>query len=107
MWDLTSQFDGADVSGRINLAYSKAALVLHQDLVYFESPPGIQMLSWQRADDPIKGGLSTFLDSGYLLQLFRQRHPEHFQTFCKLPATFQKDQESRVPPQRVTHLLFE
>jgi len=101
IWDLTNEFVGADVSGRANLAYSQAALALHQDLVYFESPPGIQMLSWQRADETIQGGLSTFLDSGYLLQLFRERHPEHFRTFCQLPATFQKDQEHRSPPQRV------
>ena len=36
IWDLTNEFVGADVSGRANLAYSQAALALHQDLVYFE-----------------------------------------------------------------------
>merc|ERR1719384_1467603 len=71
IWELTNEFTGADVSGRSNLAYSKAALALHQDLAYFESPPGIQMLSWQRADATIEGGLSTFLDATVLLQQFR------------------------------------
>jgi gamma-butyrobetaine dioxygenase len=38
----------------INVAYSTLGLVMHQDLVYYESPPGLQLLHCMRFDDEIK-----------------------------------------------------
>jgi len=37
-------FDVKSVPSPINIAYSNVALGLHMDLMYYESPPGLQLL---------------------------------------------------------------
>ena len=37
-------FDVVSTDNPINIAYSNIALDLHQDLPYYESPPGVQLL---------------------------------------------------------------
>ena len=79
----------------INVAYSTVGLALHQDLVYYESPPGLQVGTIARAcrptsliiaapqflhavrfDGDVKGGESTLLDGAALLERFRRDEPE-------------------------------
>lgn len=68
------------------------------DLAYYESPPGIQFLHALRFDETVRGGESTFVDTFAVAQEFRRLHPNHFQTFCRVPATFQKKHLSRTNP---------
>ena len=42
--DLVQLFDVIVEEEPINIAYSGAKLLLHMDLVYYESPPGLQLL---------------------------------------------------------------
>lgn len=60
------------------------------DLMYYESPPGLQFLHCIRNDKQVVGGESLFLDAFLAASQFRQKHPEHFHVLTKVPATFQK-----------------
>lgn len=82
----------------INIAYTSAALKLHMDLPYYESPPGIQFLHAVEYDETITGGESTFYDTLGAADDFRAREPEHFSTLCRIPTTFMKDHIERAKP---------
>jgi alpha-ketoglutarate-dependent taurine dioxygenase len=64
-------WDVKTVANPINCAYTNHALDLHQDLAYYESPPGIQLLHCVRFDEGIKGGDSTFVDSFLVAERLR------------------------------------
>lgn len=51
-----------------------------------------------RFDKTVQGGESTFVDVFAVAQEFRRLHPEHFQTFCRVPATFKKHHLNRSNP---------
>ena len=55
-------FDVVVEESPINVAYSSLGLPLHQDLVYYESPPGLQMLHCLKFAGEVDGGESTLLD---------------------------------------------
>lgn len=99
------------------------------DLVYYESPPGLQLLHCTRFDEEVQGGASTFLDCFEMAevrreaspapactlaqththaspchQLFRQRQPKHFETLCRVPATLQKIHTKRAVP---VHIVYQ
>jgi gamma-butyrobetaine dioxygenase len=59
----------------INIAYSNVALDLHQDLVYYESPPGLQLLHCLRFDASIQGGATTFVDVFAAAEALRTANP--------------------------------
>ena len=82
----------------INIAYTSTALEPHMDLAYYESPPGIQMLHCLEFSQNIVGGESTFLDTFVLANEFKKLYPEAFETFCRVPATFQKSHVEREHP---------
>jgi len=79
----------------INVAYSSEALAPHQDLAYYESPPGIQLLHCLEFDPKIEGGNSTFVDGHAAAEILKKKHPKSFKTLCEIPATFQKDHVRR------------
>lgn len=85
-----STFDVEKTPDEINVAYSSLALGLHQDLVYFESPPGLQLLHCMEFDECVEGGDSIFLDAFDMADKFRVTYPHLFQTLTEVPATFQK-----------------
>ena len=91
-------FDVKVETNPINIAYSDAELGFHQDLVYYESPPGMQFLHCLRFDDCITGGESRFLDIMRATRMFRRLHPLHFDTLARIPATFQKVHFERSRP---------
>lgn len=66
-------------------------LGLHADLMYFESPPGLQFL--HSLKNSVKGGESLFLDSFKAVHLLKEQHPQHYTTLTQIPVTFhyQKD----------------
>lgn len=66
------------------------------DLVYYESPPGLQLLHCLRNDDDIIGGESILLDAYHVLEEMRAQHPTEFHTLTKIPATFQKIHHKRL-----------
>ncbi|ETI45463.1 hypothetical protein F443_09963 [Phytophthora nicotianae P1569] len=79
----------------VNIAYTTVYLKSHVDLAYYESPPGLQFLHALRFDESVKGGESTFVDVFAVAEEFRRLHPEHFATFCRVPATFKKHHLTR------------
>ena len=82
----------------INIAYTDRALRPHQDLPYYESPPGLQFLHCIQFDETVAGGDSVFYDTFVLAQLLRERDPDAFETLCTVPATFQKNHLNREQP---------
>eukprot|EP01062_Namystynia_karyoxenos_P062277 TRINITY_DN55188_c0_g1_i1.p1 TRINITY_DN55188_c0_g1~~TRINITY_DN55188_c0_g1_i1.p1 ORF type:complete len:442 (+),score=115.70 TRINITY_DN55188_c0_g1_i1:87-1412(+) len=82
----------------INIAYTTDGLAPHQDLPYYESPPGVQLLHCLEFSAACTGGESLLLDSHAAAELLRQRHPEHFAVLARVPATFQKDHVDRENP---------
>ncbi|XP_014674258.1 PREDICTED: probable gamma-butyrobetaine dioxygenase [Priapulus caudatus] len=82
----------------INAAYSTAELPLHTDLVYYESPPGLQLLHCISCNDNIIGGESTFRDGFHAAEELRQLYPDDFSTLVRMAATFQKIHYERERP---------
>jgi gamma-butyrobetaine dioxygenase len=82
----------------INIAYTSEFLELHQDLVYYESPPGIQILHCLQFDSAVTGGESGFLDVHAVAEKMKQLHPEAFRVLCQVPATFEKKDLARENP---------
>lgn len=85
----------------INVAYSTHKLEAHQDLVYYESPPGLQLLHCQAFDASIVGGESTFVDGLRAAEELRATDPVAFAALCRIPATFQKDHVERADPAKM------
>ncbi|KAJ3414075.1 hypothetical protein HDV05_007109 [Chytridiales sp. JEL 0842] len=79
-WDVKS------VPKAKNIAYTSLDLGLHMDLLYFEAPPGIQML--HSLKNSVKGGQSTFLDSFQAVDILRETSPQDFEVLTKVPVTF-------------------
>ena len=73
----------------INVAYTSAPLSLHTDLVYMESPPGLQLLGCRAFAPSLEGGNSTFLDGLVAVERLRTRDPRSFAARTRIPATFQ------------------
>jgi hypothetical protein len=96
-------FDVVSVPEPINIAYSPMGLPLHQDLVYYESPPGLQLLHCIDFADTVQGGESTLLDGMVILEEFREAHPRHFQILCTVPTLFQKVHYTRDEP---VHMMY-
>ncbi|XP_076455663.1 gamma-butyrobetaine dioxygenase-like [Babylonia areolata] len=71
----------------INAGYSSDELDLHQDLVYYSSPPGLQAVFCLRFDSNIEGGESVFADMFHVAETFREQHPEDFNVLATVPAT--------------------
>eukprot|EP00929_Paragymnodinium_shiwhaense_P026532 TRINITY_DN15777_c0_g1_i2.p1 TRINITY_DN15777_c0_g1~~TRINITY_DN15777_c0_g1_i2.p1 ORF type:complete len:385 (-),score=69.84 TRINITY_DN15777_c0_g1_i2:294-1448(-) len=82
----------------INIAYTKEYLAPHMDLVYYESPPGLQFLQCLRLDDDVVGGESTLVDAFAVAEELRRSHPDAFETLKQVPATFLKDHSRREKP---------
>ncbi|XP_055957461.1 2-(trimethylamino)ethylphosphonate dioxygenase isoform X2 [Patella vulgata] len=97
-------FDVKSAPNPVNIAYSSVGLSLHMDLVYMESPPGLQLLHCLRFDDCVEGGESTYLDLFHIVEEFRKSHPKYFQILSTIPATFYKCHYDRENP---FHLVYQ
>mmetsp|Transcript_18084 Transcript_18084/g.22796 ORF Transcript_18084/g.22796 Transcript_18084/m.22796 type:complete len:332 (-) Transcript_18084:2-997(-) len=74
-----------------NIAYSNSYLCPHQDLAYYESKPGFQLLHCITNDkDLIDGGESLLIDVMAAAHSFRSMAPVYFDTLTKCHATFVK-----------------
>jgi alpha-ketoglutarate-dependent taurine dioxygenase len=81
-----------------NVAYTAEYLDYHHDLVYYQSPPGLQLLHCAKFDSCVTGGESLFIDGFMIAEELRRRNPEAFQTLVEVPAAFMKDDLSRKVP---------
>lgn len=72
-----------------NVAYTSVYLPLHMDLLYYESPPGVQLL--HVVDNSTEGGESVFADSFAAAYHVLQNDPEAYDALTKVPLTFHYD----------------
>jgi alpha-ketoglutarate-dependent taurine dioxygenase len=82
----------------INVAFTAQELELHNDLVYCESPPLVQILACTKFDACVLGGESTFASSFGVAEEFARREPEAFATLSELPTTWEKSHLNRPRP---------
>nr|CAG8670323.1 4946_t:CDS:2 [Entrophospora candida] len=80
-WDVVS------LPGAKNIAYSNLELGLHMDLLYYESPPGIQLLHCLK--NSAEGGSSIFSDSFKAIEVLKNKYPRDYQILVEVPITFQ------------------
>lgn len=76
-----------------NIAYTTEALVPHQDLAYYESPPGLQLLHCVDNGSNIVGGESTLIDGMAAAEELRSVAPDLFEILTQCEATFLKQRE--------------
>jgi alpha-ketoglutarate-dependent taurine dioxygenase len=69
-----------------NIAYTDVDLGLHMDLLYFESPPGLQLLHCLA--NSVTGGSSVFADAYRAAHELRQRSLHDFNVLRSIPVTF-------------------
>jgi alpha-ketoglutarate-dependent taurine dioxygenase len=93
-----AHFDVVATPRPINVAYSNVPLDLHQDLAYYQSPPGLQLLHCLRFDCSVRGGASTFVDAFDAAARLRAEAPEAFGVLTRVAATFQKIHFERERP---------
>ena len=83
-------FDVISQPQPINVAYSPLGLELHQDIAYYESPPGLQFLHCVRFDANVTGGESTLCDLFAAADCLRNESPDSFDALRTIPICFHK-----------------
>ncbi|CAH3028466.1 unnamed protein product, partial [Porites evermanni] len=96
-------FNVLSVPNPINIAYSDVELALHMDLMYYESPPGLQLLHCLRFDPEVEGGESIFVDAFEVAKDLRKQFPDDFNNLVRIPATFQKIHFERDYPVKLVY----
>jgi gamma-butyrobetaine dioxygenase len=96
-------YDVAVEKNLTNIAYSEMGLELHMDLMYYQSPPGLQLLHCIRNDPCVEGGESTLLDAFGVVQRLREEHPKYFDVLSTIPITFEKVHYERERPVHMTY----
>lgn len=89
-----------------NIAYTSVPLGPHQDLAYYESKPGLQLLQCL-SNKGVEGGESVLVDAMAAAQEFRRIAPEYFDTLTKCPATFVKQREGADMIYRRPHFVLD
>lgn len=74
-----------------NVAYTSVYLPLHMDLLYYESPPGVQLL--HVIYNSTKGGESIFADSYAAVTDILRKDPEAYDALTKVPITYHYDND--------------
>ena len=75
-----------------NIAYTNYLLPPHQDLVYYTSPPGFQILHC--LSNSSSGGESILIDGLAAAHTYQQLLPNHYKTLTSINATFVKQRTS-------------
>jgi Taurine catabolism dioxygenase TauD, TfdA family len=86
-------FHVRSVPDAINLAYTSTPLPPHQDLAYYQSPPGLQLLHCV-SNQVESGGESTLIDAIAAAEQLRQWMPDKFDVLTRCCATFLKQRET-------------
>ncbi|KAK9390183.1 taurine catabolism dioxygenase TauD, TfdA family-domain-containing protein [Lipomyces mesembrius] len=79
-WDVVSRPDAK------NIAYTSESLPLHMDLLYYESPPGVQLLHC--IANHAEGGESVYADSFHAAYQLLEDDPISFYNLTMFPITF-------------------
>lgn len=79
-------WDTRSVPNPKNVAYTSQYLPLHMDLLYYESPPGIQLLHVIK--NQAIGGESIFTDSFASAKYVWEKNPAAYRALCEIPLTF-------------------
>lgn len=79
-------FDVKNKDEAENIAYTDTFLPLHMDLLYYESPPGLQFLHFIK--NSTEGGESIFADAFAIARKVKERDPEAYDALKKVPITY-------------------
>ena len=79
-WDVRSVQDAK------NVAYTSDDLDLHMDLLYYESPPGLQFLHCLQ--NQVTGGTSVFVDSFSAAQQLKESDPAAYAVLTQYPVDY-------------------
>lgn len=90
----------------INIAYTSVPLRPHQDLAYYESMPGLQLLHCVAMGSHIAGGESVLIDCLAAAEEFRRIAPHHFRALCCSPASFVKQREGASMMYQRAHIVL-
>ncbi len=91
----------------INVAYTSEELCTHQDLAYYESKPGFQLLHCASSDPCLViGGESVLIDCMAAAHRFSELAPDLFETLVKCPATFHKTRSGAIMAYRRPHIVL-
>lgn len=74
-----------------NVAYTSVYLPLHMDLLYYESPPGVQLL--HVIHNSTTGGESLFADSFAAATHVLRTDPDAYDALTKVPITYHYDND--------------
>lgn len=74
-----------------NVAYTSVYLPLHMDLLYYESPPGVQLLHIIR--NSTTGGESLFADSFAAATHVLRTDPEAYDALTRMPVSYHYDND--------------
>lgn len=96
-------FHVRSVPDAINLAYTSTPLPPHQDLAYYQSPPGLQLLHCVR-NRVESGGESTLIDAIAATEQLQQWMPDRFDVLARCCATFVKQRETADMVFRAPHI---
>jgi len=79
-----------------NIAYTSLKICPHQDLAYYESKPGLQLLHCISGSGQGENGEgeSTLIDALAAAYEFRSLAPDMFKVLTRCPATFVKENEN-------------
>ncbi|RLV92888.1 putative oxidoreductase AIM17 [Spathaspora sp. JA1] len=72
-----------------NIANTSVYLPLHMDLLYYESPPGLQLLHFLK--NSTIGGENVFCDSFLAANYVKQKDPEAYKALTEIPITYHYD----------------
>jgi hypothetical protein len=89
-----------------NIAYTSQHLAPHQDLAYYESPPGIQLLHCVGSSPTLTGGESVLIDGMAAAERLRQIAPDYFLTLATCPATFVKQRDGACMLYQRPHIVL-
>lgn len=76
-----------------NIAYTSFYLGLHMDLMYFEAPPGLQLLHCLQ--NSVKGGISLFLDLYKVIRILKDEYPKEFAILSQVPVRFSYENDGK------------
>lgn len=93
-WDVRS------VPNPTNIAYTHQELGLHQDLLYFDSPPALQLLHCMK--NSATGGESIFADAVRAAHLLRDTENELFRAVRTFPVSYQYRRKVAQPKKKQT-----
>lgn len=82
-------FDVQSKKDAKNIAYTSSYLGLHMDLLYYESPPGLQFL--HSITNRVSGGESFFADSFRAARHVLETHPDAYNALLSVPINFHYD----------------